>query len=98
MNDQCLAIGFIRADAPRSEKLRQIKRLRRANIIRMMYQEIKLDACLKYIKKGETLIVCALSDLSGSLPEFVEFMNECESKGVGFCALKEGDFVNADLQ
>ncbi len=98
MNDQCMAIGFIRASAPRSEKLRQIKRLRRANIIRMMYQERMPNDCLKYIKKGETLVVCALSDLAGKLPEFVEFLNECESKGVGFCALKEGDFVNANLQ
>lgn len=98
MQDQLYVIGFIPASATRNEKLRQIKRLNRANILRMIYHEKSFPACLDQLNCGETLIGCALSDMKGtSLPEFSEFMKACTNKGVGFGTLKEGDFVDADL-
>ena len=92
-----LILGYARGHAGMAETVNQIKLLKQAGCQRIVFGEDRFLDCLDQLHAGDTLIACGNYAVPISLPEFVEFMHECESKGIGFCTLKEGDYVNADL-
>lgn len=49
----------------------------------------QLDACLKAIRPGDTLVVWRLDRLGRSLPDLVRIVTELEARGVGFESLTE---------
>jgi DNA invertase Pin-like site-specific DNA recombinase len=48
-----------------------------------------LNACLKALKEGDTLVVWRLDRLGRSLPHLVEIINGLRTRGVGFQSLTE---------
>lgn len=48
-----------------------------------------LQACLKALRTGDTLVVWRLDRLGRSLPDLVQIVGELENKGVGFESLTE---------
>lgn len=49
----------------------------------------ELAACLKALRKGDTLVVWRLDRLGRSLPDLVKIISELENKGVSFESLTE---------
>ena len=49
-----------------------------------------LEACLKALRAGDTLVVWKLDRLGRSLPHLIETVSKLEGRGVGFRSLKEG--------
>lgn len=103
MNGNCvkdyepLILGHTKSLAGMSDTVTQVRSLKQAGCKRIIFGEDRFSNCLEELHAGDTLVACGLYALPCSLPEFVTFMNDCEDKGVGFCTLKEGDFVNTDL-
>lgn len=52
-------------------------------------QRTELDACLRALRKGDTLIVWRLDRLGRSLKDLVEIVNELEEREIGFKSLTE---------
>ncbi len=90
-------LGYANGKIGMPDTVSQLKALKRAGCQRIVFGEKRFLNCLNELHEGDTLVACGLYALPCSLPDFVTFMHDCESKGVGFCTLKEGDFVNADL-
>ena len=90
-------LGYTCGEVGMSETVEQIKALKKAGCNRIIIGENGFLECLDGLHEGDTLIACGLYALPWNLPDFVTFMKDCETKGVGFCTLKEGDFVDADL-
>lgn len=53
------------------------------------YQRAELEACLRSLRKGDTLVVWRLDRLGRSLKNLVEIVSELEERGVGFKSLTE---------
>jgi len=49
-----------------------------------------LDACLKTLKKGDTLVVWRLNRLGRSMQHLVNVVAELKGRGVGFKSLRDG--------
>ncbi|KKN77934.1 hypothetical protein LCGC14_0354990 [marine sediment metagenome] len=49
----------------------------------------QLDACLKSLRKGDTLIVWRLDRLGRSVPELIAILEDLDVRGVGFRSLTE---------
>jgi DNA invertase Pin-like site-specific DNA recombinase len=90
-------VGYTCGEVGMSETVEQINALKKAGCRQIVTGEDHFLSCLNELHEGDTLIACGLYALPCSLPDFVGFIKNCENKGVGFCTLKEGDFVDADL-
>lgn len=49
----------------------------------------ELTACLRTLRKGDTLVVCKLDRLARSLKDLVEIVHDLDSRQVGFKSLTE---------
>ena len=92
-----LILGYASGKAGTPEISIQIEGLKKSGCHRVVVGEDRFLDCLSELHEGDTLVVCGLYDLTCNLPDFVTLMKAFENKGVGFCTLEEGDFVNADL-
>jgi DNA invertase Pin-like site-specific DNA recombinase len=54
-----------------------------------MTERIGLDEALKYVRKGDTLVVWRLDRLGRSLPHLITTMTDLEERGIGFKSLTE---------
>jgi len=97
MEYEPLILGYTSGEVGMTDTVNQIKALKQAGCQRIVFGENRFLDCIDELHEGDTLIACGLNALQCNLPDFVTFMKDCESKGVGFCTLKEGDFVDADL-
>ena len=52
-------------------------------------QRPELEACLRTLRKGDTLVVWRLDRLGRSLKDLVETVNALEERGIGFKSLTE---------
>jgi DNA invertase Pin-like site-specific DNA recombinase len=52
-------------------------------------ERIGLDEALKYVRKGDTLVVWRLDRLGRSLPHLITTMTDLEERGIGFKSLTE---------
>ena len=55
-----------------------------------------IDACLKFMRKGDTLIVWRLDRLGRSLKDLVELVENIREKGVSFKSIHDGIEARAD--
>lgn len=92
-----LILGYTSGEAGMSDTVNQIKALKQAGCKRIIIGENQFLGCLEELHVGDTLVACGLNAIPCAMHEFVTFMHDFESKGVGFCTLAEGDFTDADL-
>lgn len=92
-----LILGYTNGEVSMSSTINQIKALKQAGCHRIIFGKKEFVKCIEELKKGDTLVACSLKSIPCVLGEFVSHMNDFERKGVGFCTLKEGDFIDADL-
>ncbi len=92
-----LILGYTCGEVGMTDTVNQIKALKQAGCKRIIIGESRFPGCLEELNEGDTLIACGINVVPCALHEFVTFMKDCESKGVGFCTLAEGDFTDADL-
>ena len=55
-----------------------------------------IDACLKFMRKGDTLVVWRLDRLGRSLKDLVELIEDIRKKGVSFKSIHDGIEAKAD--
>jgi len=92
-----LILGYASGKAGAPDTTIQIEDLKKSGCQRVVVGKDCFLDCLSELHEGDTLVASGLYDVTCNLPDFVTLMKDFENKGVGFCTLKEGDFVNADL-
>ena len=97
MEYEPLILGYTSGEVGMPDTDNQIKILKQAGCHRIIIGENRFLGCIEALNEGDTLIACGLKSIPCGLDEFVSYMNDFESRGVGFCTLKEGDFIDADL-
>jgi len=97
MEYEPLILGYTGGVVDTPETVAQIESLKQAGCQRIVIGENRFLNCIDELHAGDALVACGLYALPCNLPDLVTFMKGCESKGVGFCTLKEGDFTDADL-
>jgi DNA invertase Pin-like site-specific DNA recombinase len=76
----------LQRDALKRAKCRQVYEERASG---KSSERPQLDACLKSLREGDTLVVWRLDRLGRSLPDLVRIVSECEERKVQFESLTE---------
>jgi DNA invertase Pin-like site-specific DNA recombinase len=90
-------IGYARVSTTEQNLDRQINALTEAGCIRVFADKLsgrtadrpELDACLDYLRPGDTLIVLSLDRLSRSLQDLITLVAGLRTRGVDFRSLHE---------
>lgn len=90
-------IGYVRVSTQDQNTDLQLDALKQAGCEHVFHekktggtlQRTELDACLRALRKGDTLIVWRLDRLGRSLKDLVEIVNGLEEREIGFKSLTE---------
>lgn len=92
-----MRIGYARVSTQDQNPDLQLDALKAAGCEEVFHEKMsgsirarpQLDACLRTLRKGDTLVVWRLDRLGRSLQDLVEIIHGLESKGVAFQSLTE---------
>ena len=92
-----MLIGYARVSTQDQNPELQLDALKQAGCEKIFTEKIsgtkrdrpELQAALKYIRAGDTLVVWKLDRLARSLRQLIETVEELENQGIGFCSLTE---------
>lgn len=99
-----MLIGYARVSTQDQHPELQLDALRAAGCEQVFHEKMtgklaerpELDACLRTLRKGDTLVVWKLDRLGRSLKNLVEIIHSLEQRGVAFRSLTESiDTANA---
>lgn len=90
-------IGYARVSTADQNLRRQVDALTSAGCIRVFEEKLsgknterpELQACLDYLREGDTLVVLELSRLGRSLADLLALVSGLRQRGIGFTSLHE---------
>ena len=91
-------IGYARVSTGDQDLNLQVRELKAAGCKQVFTDRVSgsknerpgLDACLKTLKKGDTLVVWRLDRLGRSMQHLVNVVADLKGRGVGFKSLRDG--------
>lgn len=97
-----MKIGYARKSTQEQDLAHQVDALKAAGCSQIYEEQVsrggqkrvingtpQLEACLKSLRPGDTLVVWALDRLGGTLAQLVSLMDDLKARGVQFESLKE---------
>ena len=92
-----MRIGYARVSTQDQKPELQLDALAAAGCEQVFHEKMsgkvrerpQLDACLRTVRKGDTLVVWRLDRLGRSLKDLVEIVHALEGRGIGFQSLTE---------
>lgn len=91
------SIGYARVSTKDQSLDLQLDALRAAGCTKIFMEKMsgtttsrpELDACMKYLREGDTLVVYKLDRLGRSLPHLLEIIRDLKREGVGFKSVSD---------
>ncbi|MHA7167917.1 recombinase family protein [Arthrobacter bambusae] len=98
MATQLTLVGYARVSTADQKLDLQIDALKAVGCIEIFSDKVsgastsrpELDACLRYLRRGEVLVVYKLDRLGRSLKHLIEVIDELKNRGIGFRSISDG--------
>lgn len=98
-------VGYVRVSrAVQNQELQRdalnkygVSRVFEDTMTRVNFDRVGLNACLDYMRAGDTLVVWKLDRLGGNLMELIRLMQELKGRSIEFVSLTEGINTNTPV-